>query len=226
MNFIFQAIIDFIFPPICPICKDISDERGEICEDCAEKILKPGEYKNPPVPIDKVFRLTKYRGGTRDMLRRIKFTNDLNSLPAFKSISARAAKIEDVQKFLSGTDFAVYVPLNEKRLNERGYNQTELIFEDFLKSEKIPVENILIRTKDTKPLYNLNPEERKSTVSGAFSAVEGIDLTGKKILIADDIFTTGATTSECAKVLKNLGAEKIFVLAFASDFGELENEID
>ena len=63
-------------------------------------------------------------------------------------------------------------------------------------------------------------------MSGAFAAVKGVDLRGQSVLIVDDIFTTGTTCKECAKVLKDLGAEKISVLAFAADFGENLSRID
>ena len=78
-------------------------------------------------------------------------------------------------------------------------------------------ENLLIRKKSTPRLFKFNSVERKKILQDAFEIVEGKNLQGKKILIADDIYTTGATTSECAKVLKNFGAKEIFVLAFASD---------
>ena len=69
-------------------------------------------------------------------------------------------------------------------------------------------------------IFKLGKAEREKILSGVFMAAEKINLRGKKILIVDDIFTTGTTCRECAKVLKSLGAEKIFVLAFASGFND------
>lgn len=123
-------------------------------------------------------------------------------------------------QLLSDVDMAVPVPLHQKRFKERGFNQVEEIFGEWLTKKNLPLKNILIRKVSTPKLYNLGKEEREKILSGVFAAAEQIDLRGKKILIIDDIFTTGTTCKECAKVLKSLGAEKIFVLAFSANFGE------
>ena len=123
-------------------------------------------------------------------------------------------------KLLDGVDFVVPVPLHAERLKERGFNQTELIFEEFLAKKNIPLKKILIRRVATPKLYKYGKEDRQKILKGVFAAIELVDLRGKKILIVDDIFTTGTTVSECAKVLIELGAEKVSVLALASDFGE------
>ena len=121
---------------------------------------------------------------------------------------------------LDGIDFAVPVPLHDERLKERGFNQTEKIFEDFLAQKNIPLKKILIRRVATPKLYKYGKADRQKILKGVFAAIELADLRGQKVLIVDDIFTTGTTVSECAKVLKELGAEKISVLALASDFRE------
>ena len=76
--------------------------------------------------------------------------------------------------------------------------------------------NSLKRVVDTKPNFDLSKEEREKNLQNAFEVVD--DVQGKNILIVDDIFTTGATISECSKVLKSSGANKIFVLVLASDY--------
>ena len=177
-------------------------------------------YKQPPAPIEKVLRVTKYRDGSRDLLRKLKFDNNLNVLPPLKKILDNVSNREEILQLLKGVDFAVPVPLHQERLKERGFNQTEEIFGEWLTKKNLPIRNLLIRTKATPKLYNLGKADREQVLSGAFAASEAVDLQGKNILIVDDIFTTGTTCKECAKVLKSLGAEKIFVLAFAASFGE------
>ena len=216
-DFIKTTLKYLIFPPMCPVCRELVDEYGKICEGCTEKIFRMNYIKNSPDILEKVFCITKYRGGTQKMLHRLKFDGDLKFLPTLKKILTVAAKNSELKNFLSMIDVATFVPLHAERLSERGYNQTDLIFRDFLTAENIPIENLLIRSKFTQKLFNLNPDERKEVLHDAFSAVENIDVQDKKILLLDDIYTTGATTSECAKVLKSCGAEKIFVLAFSSD---------
>ena len=215
---LFGAIIYFIFPPRCPVCREIVEERYQLCKTCAEKILQIDFYDVPPAPIAKVLRVTRYRDGLQPLLHKLKFDNNLNVLPALKKILDDVSGREEILKLLDGVDFAVPVPLHAERLKERGFNQTEKIFEEFLEKKNIPLRKILIRRVATPKLYKLVRAERQKILKGVFAAKEVADLRGKKILIVDDIFTTGTTVSECAKVLKELGAEKISVLALASDF--------
>lgn len=223
LKFIQTTLIYIVYPPICPVCEEIVDERHKLCENCAKEIIKLDEEKFIPAPISGVMRVTKYRNGTRRLLRALKFDCNTNVLAALQSILYGVSNSPEIENFLANVNLATYVPLHEKRLKKRGYNQTELIFKDWLTSKNIPAENLLIRTKATPHLYSYNPAERKEILKGAFSLAEGVNVAGKNILIVDDIFTTGATAAGCAEVLKNAGAAKIFMLAFASDFGEFEN---
>ena len=208
-NFIADTLIYIIFPPFCPVC--------------LETILRKDFYLNPPAPIEKVMRITTYREGTRNLLRRLKFDSSKSTLPTLKKILENVSTDAKITEFLKGVDVAVFVPLHEERLKKRGYNQVDLIFRDWLTALNVPVENILLRTKKTPHLFDLNPEERKKTLHGAFETVDGADIAGKNILIVDDIYTTGATVTECANALKKIDAAQIYVLAFASDFGEKNN---
>ena len=216
LNFIKTTLIYLIFPPLCPVCKEIVDERGEFCPDCIKKIWFMHFEKNFPEILDRVFCLTKYHGGTQNLLHKLKFEKKLSALLPIKKILSMVADDENLKKFIAQADFAVFVPLHEKRFKERGYNQTDLIFRDFLTEKNLPIENFLIRKKSTPKLYKFDFPERKKFLEDAFEVVEGANLNGKKILLLDDIFTTGATASECARVLKNHGAEKVFVLTFAT----------
>ena len=222
-KFIQTTLIYLIYPPLCPICEKIVDERYQFCEDCRKNIFKLDEEKNFPAPLSGVMRITKYRSGTRSLLRRLKFDSNKNVLETLQKILYDVSDREEVKNFLANVNLATFVPLHESRLKKRGYNQTELIFSDWLKSMNLPAKNLLLRTKATPHLYSYNPQERKEILKGAFSLIDGAEVAGKNILIVDDIFTTGATAAGCAEVLKNAGANKIFVMALASDFGEGNN---
>ena len=222
-KFLSDTLIYIVFPPFCPLCREIVDERGDICFACIEKVVRQDFYSTPPAQIEKVLRLTKYRGGTRELLRKLKFDNDLRVLPTLKKFLEIASTDSKVEEILNGVDVAVFVPLHEERLKQRGYNQTELIFSDWLTARGVRTENFLKRTKQTPRLFKLSPAERRETLKDAFETVEGADVAGKKILIVDDIYTTGATVAECAKALKKANAAQIFVLALASDFGSVES---
>ncbi|MBQ4403788.1 MAG: ComF family protein [Selenomonadaceae bacterium] len=223
MNFLrelWQAVIYFLFPPRCPNCREIVDERYQLCAACVKKILRVDFYDRKIPPLDEIFRVTKYRDGSRALLHKLKFDNNLGVVPALKKILDDVSECAEISKLLNDINFAVPVPLHQERLNERGFNQTEKIFGEWLAKKNLPLRNFLIRTQATPKLYKLGKAEREKVLSGAFAAKEKIDLRGKNILIVDDIFTTGTTCKECAKVLKSLGAAKISVLAFAADFDE------
>ena len=217
---LWRAAIYFLFPPRCPNCREMVDERYQLCAACSEKILRVDFYPRPPAPIAQVLRVTKYRDGSRTLLHKLKFDNNLNVVPALKKILDDVANREEISRLLRGVDFAVPVPLHEERFKERGFNQTEKIFADWLARKNLPLKNLLIRTHSTPKLFNLGKAEREKVLTGAFAAAEPVDLRGRNVLIVDDIFTTGTTCKECAKVLKSLGAEKISVLAFAANFDD------
>ena len=223
MNFLrelWRAVIYFLFPPRCPNCREIVDERYQLCPACEKKILRTDFYDRPPAPIEKVLRVTKYRGGSRELLHKLKFDNNLDVVPVLKKILDDVSNREEILNLLNGIDFAVPVPLYQERFKERGFNQTEKIFEEFFAKKNLPMKNLLVRTQKTPKLFKFGKAEREKILKGVFAPAEQINLSGKKILIVDDIFTTGTTCKECAKVLKSLGAEKIFVLAFSANFGE------
>ena len=115
---------------------------------------------------------------------------------------------------LEGFDLIIPVPLHIKRLRERGFNQSLLLANAIGKRQGIPVDPyILKRTRWTEPQVNLTGLERKVNVKGAFEVCG--DVRGKRILIVDDVYTTGATVSECSKALKRSGAKEVCVLTLS-----------
>ena len=223
MNFLrelWDGLIYFLFPPRCPACREMVDERYQFCDKCRGKIFHVNFYVEPPEPLECVLRVTKYRGGSRELLHKLKFDNNLNVLPPLKKILDDVSDRKEISLLLDGVNVAIPVPLHDDRLKERGFNQTEMLFGEWLIKKNIPLKNLLRRTRATPKLYNLGKAERQKVLSGVFAPTEQVDLRGQIALIVDDIYTTGTTVIECAKVLKSLGADEVRVLAFASDFGE------
>ena len=219
---LWDAAIYFLFQPTCPLCRELVDERYQFCPACEKKILRVdfAPSSSIPEPLNQVLRVTKYRDGSRPLLHKLKFDNNLSVLPPLKKILDDMSTHKNILRLLDGVNFAVPVPLHDNRLKERGFNQTEEIFIDWLIMRNIPLKNLLRRTRSTPKLYDLGKSERQQILSGAFEATEIVDLRGQIVLVVDDIYTTGTTVSECAKVLKSLGAAQVRVLAFAADFGE------
>ena len=126
------------------------------------------------------------------------------------------------------TDIIIPVPVHKTRLKERGFNHAgELAKIIADKNNILYDENVLIRVKNTKPQYTLSYEERKGNIEGAFKVVDKERICGKRLMLVDDIFTTGATVNECAKMLKMAGAEYVSVFELScSSALKKENKTD
>lgn len=215
-----EWLLDFLFPPHCPLCHAYVESRGSWCPDCLQQALQP--HRLPlSVPMQAViadaWALGVYRGSLRDLIRHLKYQKRRSNLPYIESLLRAAGEKPQLAKMLSRLDSAVPVPLFPAKERERGFNQAELIFGSFLHNRQIPLQRLLQRTRATRPMYELREKERAANLKGAFALAEGAGVSGKNILLVDDIFTSGATASECAKVLKKAGAKEIYVLVLASD---------
>lgn len=113
-------------------------------------------------------------------------------------------------------DLLIPVPLHPKRLRERGFNQALLLVKELSQQTKIPyARRVLRKSKLTPPQVRLSGEERERGVKNSFYVSKGEEVRGKSILLIDDVYTTGATVNECARVLLKTGAERVDVLTLA-----------
>lgn len=112
-------------------------------------------------------------------------------------------------KVLGHIDYLTFVPLHRARLKEREFNQSQLLALKLSRHFKVPLlDNLLKRVRPTPSQTNLSKEERFKSLRGAFAARENEQIKGKTILLVDDVFTTGATFNECAKVLRQAGVKQ------------------
>lgn len=117
---------------------------------------------------------------------------------------------------VGGIDLLVSVPLHVKRLRERGFNQAHLLIRRWARQDGIVLEGLtLIRSRWTEPQTTLSRTERRKNIKGAFSLRHPEKIKGRKVLLVDDVYTTGATVNECARVLMKAGAEFVDVLTLA-----------
>lgn len=152
-----------------------------------------------------------YDGAARKLCVNLKFGDSLHLAPPM----ARMMHImgEDLVK---QSDLIAPVPLHFRRRFMRRFNQSSLLALHISREAKKPYEPFLLkRIRHTKQQTQLNKEERKKNVRGAFSIGNNFDVKGKTILLVDDVLTTGATLSSCAKTLKEAGAKKVYCLVFA-----------
>ena len=211
-----SALLDFLFPPHCPSCHACVERRG-FCQTCARQLIgvrRMMEMGAMAEHLTGVWVLAHYRAGVRDLLRALKYRRNMAVLDDLRTILAAG---EEVLEELPPSLLAVPVPLAMQRQKERGFNQTEEIFAPWFAAHGIPFEPILIRTRETMPLYEMMRTERRQELRGAFALVDGADVQGKDLLLVDDIMTTGATLTECAHVLRHDGARRVYAIALAGE---------
>jgi len=218
-------LLNLIFPPRCIFCENLmpADTRINICKSCADTIplsnsymyLKTDktEYANTDA-CDVFLWVYQYSGAVKAAIRRYKFHNKPSYFRTFSQILAYEIKnkldIENIEMILC-------VPLHKQRERMRGYNQARLLSRAVSRELNIPDKsNLLVRVKNTKPQSLLGKEQRSENIKGAFRVVNENEIKGKKILLIDDILTTGATLNECARVLKEAGAIQVNAAVISS----------
>ena len=232
MNLLIERFLSF-FPIIrCPICGGVKN-NGFLCELCAEKIeslyvqkgycIRCGE----PLTSEKLtwcgecltnkrpWDYFSFYGYYRDILRQIitefKYRGDFACLGILQGLLCKAYLKADSD---FDPDIIIPVPIHKNRLKLRGFNQSLEISRKLSRLIGVPIErNILVRTKDTVSQVGLKKSEREKNVKNVFCVIG--DIKGINIVLVDDVYTSGATASECSKVLKAAGAGMVGVLVVA-----------
>lgn len=218
LNAIYEAVIQFLFPPRCPSCRAYVEKEGQWCESCLSEILRnknlayDAEVRRYISPI---VAIGKYDKGLKDLIHELKYQNDFAALPYIYTVLDRLD--DEWQQFFADFDYVIPVPLHAEKLKRRGFNQADRIFSPWAKAHGLHYADILIRTKKTKSQYSLNPSERSINLHAAFALKKDISVANAKCLLLDDIFTTGSTLKNCAKVLKEHGARSVSGLVLASN---------
>lgn len=228
---IWDRLLDIIYPPKCMYCGEligIGKDRW-LCEDCLDeiKIIEEPRCEKCGRPLDaeglcadcrenkpyyeKGWAVYEYKGNVRNAIRRYKYKNHKEYAIPFGRQTTEM--IEGINAPI--IDCLVPVPLYYKKKKRRGYNQSELLAMELSRNLGIEMCCVLDRVRDTKVQSNLKPKERMENVKGAFRLREDIDIQGKKILLVDDIYTTGSTINECSKVLKKNGAVGVWFVCLS-----------
>ena len=210
-------LLELIYPNVCGFCKNL--DKNSLCKNCETKLKKLDKtkvniYRNRA--FNKHAYIFKYNEKIRDEIIQYKFDGKLYLYKTFTTI---ILKNEKICEFIKEYDLIIPVPLHKKRLKERGYNQSELIIKEVSKHiTNLKVENkILIKTKNNKPQSTLNKKDRVNNIRNAYIVKKKQVVINKKVLLFDDIFTTGNTVNECAKVLKENGVKEVGVFTIAKD---------
>ncbi len=211
-------IIDMLFPQVCGICGKLNKEG--LCNKCKinlEKLAENGIVNQSleGMYFDELIYIFKYEGLIRKFILDYKF----HEKPyMYISIVAFILKNKIIYEKMQNYDTIIPVPISKKRMKERGYNQSLLIAKKISQSLKIPLQtNCLFKTKNIIEQSKLNKEQRKENIQHVYELKNGEILYNKRILLIDDIYTTGSTVNECSKILQQGMPKKIDVLVLAKD---------
>lgn len=189
----------------CEKCgKPLEDTwRHDVCTDCRER-----EHA-----FDRGFTCLSYGVYEKRLIAEYKYLRKKYIARVIAEIMYDRMQCEDIRY-----DLVTAVPVHRSRLRKRGFDQAALAASMFAKLAGAPYEGTLVRVKQTAAMKTLNAEERKANISGAFGAAPGAGalVSGKDILLVDDIYTTGSTVDVCSEVLKKEGARAVYVLTLAS----------
>ena len=213
-----------MYPPICGICEKIN--KDGLCPKCNLELKKQAEVNilqkeeiEENIKKEKYFEelmyIFKYEGQVRKLILDYKFNEKSYLYKTFVNFLLKNEKIfENIKKY----DKIIPVPISKKRNKERGYNQSMLIAEEIANKTNLELmNNCLIKTKNIIEQSKLNKEDRQQNIQGVYSLQNERLITNKKILLVDDIYTTGSTVNECCKILQQANPKTIGVLVLAKD---------
>jgi len=227
-NALIARLLNILYPSQCPMCGTSSDVfnlspicsscwsgirryRGPSCKVCALPFVSEhskvcGQCLKKTPPFSKVITYGLYEDILAEAINQLKFHG-------IKRISKTLGRLL-LSLDLPETEGIVPVPVTIKRLRERGFNQSLLIARVIEKESKVPLlMDTLLKKKETPPQIGLSAKERLLNLKNAFE-VKG-NIKGRRLLLVDDVMTTGATVTECSKVLMKAGAEEVIVLTLA-----------
>jgi ComF family protein len=237
---LFKGLKDLIYPNCCLVCKNRIpplEQQELICSGCWEKIeknlppfcascgrhLTPEAIKKNACPncskidyfFDRAFSPCAYTGTVKKLIHEFKYSGkDYLGKPLGKLMQTF---IQDYQLPIEYLDFLIPVPLHKSRQREREFNQAEILSREIArKFDKQVLTDTLIRVKPTKTQTELTFRERCQNVGGSFLVAKPELIKDTNLLLIDDVLTTGATSNEAARCLKESGAKKVLLLTLAS----------
>jgi len=237
---IIESIINLVYPPLCVACNKPNhkkENKGYICDECYYDIkkhippfcLKCGrglvEIKNICDGIcstclnrqyyfQQAWSICRYEGIIKVLIHRFKYNQKIQYKTIFKNLFKEFLEAFNV---LNNVDLIMPIPLHPLRLREREYNQSQILSSIVSEIIQKPIaSDILVRLRNTRPQIDLDEKMRVKNIMGCFAVKSHIGLKSKSILLVDDVFTTGITLSEAARVIKEFNPSRIYGLTLAS----------
>lgn len=231
-----EGVNHLLWPAVCRVCETAIPERaqglcdkcwselrfccgGDHCPRCGRDASKYGlidgrcdACQDKEIYYDAIARGGVYDRVLRQMILAFKFHDRMELSPHITMLADSAFQ---GSVFADDVDFFVPVPLHWIRRLSRGYNQSMIVCKG-IQGSAGRVNTDLVRVRNTQRQWSLSTHKRKKNVKGAFAVRKGHDFSSRRICLVDDITTSGATLNECAKTLKQAGAEKVYALVVAT----------
>lgn len=211
-----DQLLDLLFPPKCPFCHRLLKEEEEYwCSRCQRELpwaAGPAGRQDLEFLSGCVSPLF-YRESVPDGVHRYKFENRPGYAGAFGLLMSQS--VRDAWPDVA-FDAVTWAPLSKRRLRGRGYDQAQLLAQEVAGRLGLPCVSTLIKLRHTPAQSGLSADSaRRANVLGAYQAAAGAGLAGKALLLCDDVVTTGATLSECARILRTAGAARVYAVTLA-----------
>ena len=211
---LYHFLMELLFPPKCVLCRKLL-KNGEIdlCGACrADAPEYPGKKINIRF-LDSFAAVWYYEGNVRSSLLRYKFCNARSYSVSYGRILA----MKLLREYPEGFDILTWVPVSRLRKLRRGYDQVELLAKAVGTELGLSPVPTLKKIRNNRPQSRMkDPAARKANVLGAYRVLETADVKGNRVLLLDDILTTGATAGECARMLRMAGAKEVHCAAVAA----------
>ena len=217
-------LLDVVYPRRCAGCgargtwlcgrcdASLASFAAPLCASCGiPESLGVCRCDELPAAIERVRSIGPYGGWLRGAVVQVKYHGEWARATQLAPLLAHACAD------LATVDALVPVPLHPSRRKQRGFNQTEKLAEELSREMAVPVEIVLQRTRKTTPQVRLDAEGRHANVEDAFALSPGKSVTGRRLLLVDDVITTGATLGACAQVLHAAGASSVCVVTVARE---------
>lgn len=206
-------ILELLFPRKCILCRALlSKDETDLCRSCRNNAPEFIPRKNNIPFVAGWTAVWYYKDNVQKSIIRYKFSN----VRSYAEPYARFLALR-IQEMQVDFDYITWVPVSLRRKWERGYDQVELLAKAVSKELGIPAIPTLKKQRHTPAQSGIGDDaKRKANVLGAYKVRPDSDIAGKQLLLIDDVITTGATASECAKTLLAAGAKEIYCAAVAS----------
>lgn len=204
---VWEQLLNLLFPPKCPFCRRILDSPG-VCDTCRKELPWTEEHEAVREGTDSLRCAAPlwYEGKVREAILRLKFYGAAAMAETLGALMAQCAA-----EHLSGEfDLITWVPVSRKRRWKRGYDQAELLARAVCRAWGVKPVALLRKTMNNPAQSGLKEDAaRRANVLGVYEMRPGAEVSGRRVLLIDDVCTTGATLTECSKVLREAGADAV-----------------